>query len=113
MKPKNDTNGEDASTNITRRIEELGDWRGELLAHVRRLIHEADPDIVEEWKWRGIPVWSHDGIVCTGESYKQIVKRSLHRRPDRKLLAQPETERMQLVALDRALITHPQTWSNG
>jgi hypothetical protein len=65
---------QDASANITRRIEELGDWRGDTLAHVRRLIHDADPEIREEWKWRGVPVWSHDGIVCTGESYKQVVK---------------------------------------
>lgn len=68
-----------ASKNITKRIKELGDWRGETLAHVRRLIHDADPDIVEEWKWAkpkspGTPVWSHDGIVCTGESYKEVVK---------------------------------------
>jgi hypothetical protein len=63
-----------ASENITKRIRELGDWRGETLAHVRKLIHSADPDIVEEWKWRGVPVWSHDGIVCTGESYKSVVK---------------------------------------
>jgi hypothetical protein len=63
-----------ASANITRRIKELGDWRGETLAEVRRLIHAADPDIAEEWKWRGVPVWSHDGIVCTGESYKQVIK---------------------------------------
>jgi hypothetical protein len=67
-------NAETASANITQRIEDLGDWRGETLAHVRRLIHDADPDIQEEWKWRGVPVWSHDGIVCTGESYKQVVK---------------------------------------
>ena len=66
--------GEAASANITRRIQELGDWRGETLARVRRLIHDADPDIEEEWKWRGTPVWSHDGIVCTGESYQQVVK---------------------------------------
>jgi hypothetical protein len=59
---------------ITARIRELGDWRGEKLALVRRLIHEADPDIIEEWKWRGTPVWSHDGIVCTGETYKEVVK---------------------------------------
>ena len=52
----------------------MGDWRGESLARVRKLIHSADPDIVEEWKWRGVPVWSHDGIVCTGESYKKVVK---------------------------------------
>lgn len=68
-----------ASANITQRIEELGDWRGAMLGHVRRLIHDADPDIEEEWKWvkpgsPGTPVWSHDGIVCTGESYKQAVK---------------------------------------
>jgi hypothetical protein len=68
-----------ASENITQRIEELGDWRGETLAWVRRLIHDADPEIQEEWKWAkasspGTPVWSHDGIVCTGESYKQVVK---------------------------------------
>lgn len=63
-----------ASANIDKRIEELGDWRGETLARVRTLIHEADPDIVEEWKWRGVPVWEHDGIICTGETYKQVVK---------------------------------------
>ena len=63
-----------ASKNISKKIAELGDWRGETLAAVRKLIHEADPDIQEEWKWMGTPVWSHDGIVCTGESYKQVVK---------------------------------------
>ena len=66
--------GGDASLNITKRIEELGDWRGEMLAYLRQLIHDADSDIQEEWKWRGVPVWSHDGIVCTGESYKAVVK---------------------------------------
>ena len=74
MKPTDRASGDAASANITRRIEELGDWRGETLAQVRRLIHDADPDIEEEWKWRGVPVWSHHGIVCTGESYKQVVK---------------------------------------
>jgi hypothetical protein len=59
---------------ITARIEELGDWRGATLARMRHLIHEADPDVVEEWKWMGTPVWSHDGIICTGEHYKQVVK---------------------------------------
>ena len=59
---------------IDGRIEELGDWRGQTLAHVRALIRKADPDVVEEWKWRGVPVWSHDGIICTGESYKSVVK---------------------------------------
>jgi hypothetical protein len=63
-----------ASKSIDEKIKELADWRGKTLAHVRQLIHDADPDIQEEWKWRGTPVWSHDGIVCTGESYKQIVK---------------------------------------
>ena len=74
MKHANRANGEAASANITKRIQELGDWRGATLAHVRQLIHDADPDIEEEWKWMGTPVWSHDGIVCTGESYKQVVK---------------------------------------
>ena len=74
MKPTSHPDGETASANITKRIQELGDWRGETLAHIRQLIHDADPDIQEEWKWRGVPVWSHDGIVCTGESYKQVVK---------------------------------------
>jgi hypothetical protein len=59
---------------IAQRIAELGDWRGETLARMRRLIHEADPEIVEEWKWMGTPVWEHDGIICTGESYKKVVK---------------------------------------
>ena len=59
---------------IDARIEDLGDWRGETLARVRSLIKEADPDVVEEWKWRGVPVWEHDGIICTGESYKAVVK---------------------------------------
>jgi hypothetical protein len=59
---------------IDARIEELGDWRGTLLGRLRALVKEADPDVVEEWKWRGVPVWSHDGIICTGETYKTIVK---------------------------------------
>ena len=79
MNPTARPKSEDAEATITNRIQELGDWRGETLAHVRQLIHDADPDIVEEWKWEkpkspGTPVWSHDGIVCTGESYKQAVK---------------------------------------
>ncbi len=65
---------ENASALIDERIKELGDWRGKTLARVRELIHEADPEIVEEWKWRGVPVWSHGGIVCTGETYKKVVK---------------------------------------
>jgi hypothetical protein len=59
---------------ISNRIAELGDWRGETLARMRQLIHDADPQVVETWKWRGTPVWEHDGIICTGESYKKIVK---------------------------------------
>ena len=59
---------------ITQRIHDLTGWRGETLAHIRRLIHQADPHVVEEWKWRGVPVWSHDGILCTGESYQQVIK---------------------------------------
>jgi len=74
MTPTRRPDDKTAAANITKRIAELGDWRGKTLAHVRALIHEADPGIVEEWKWRGVPVWSHDGIVCTGESYKQVVK---------------------------------------
>ena len=65
---------ESASALIDRRIKELGDWRGKMLAKVRALIHKADPEIVEEWKWMGTPVFSHGGIVCTGESYKSVVK---------------------------------------
>jgi hypothetical protein len=73
-----------ASESITKRIEELGDWRGETLARVRGLIHDADPEIQEEWKWAkasspGTPVWSHDGVVCTGESYKLVVKLTFFR----------------------------------
>ena len=63
-----------ASELISKRIAELGDWRGETLARMRKLIKDADPEIVEEWKWMGTPVWSHDGIICTGESYKKVVK---------------------------------------
>ena len=59
---------------IDARIKELKDWRGETLAHIRMLIKQADPDVIEEWKWRGVPVWSHDGIICTGETYKSVVK---------------------------------------
>jgi hypothetical protein len=59
---------------IDARIDELGDWRGDMLGRLRALIKEADPEVVEEWKWRGVPVWSHDGLICTGETYKKIVK---------------------------------------
>jgi hypothetical protein len=66
--------GDSASRLIDGRINELGDWRGETLARVRTLIKQADPEVVEEWKWRGVPVWSHAGIICTGETYKSVVK---------------------------------------
>src|SRR6266508_2264288 len=65
---------ESASASIDKKIKGLGDWRGKMLAKVRELIHEADPEIVEEWKWMGTPIWSHAGIVCTGETYKKVVK---------------------------------------
>src|SRR2546423_792116 len=71
---KNVPQGESASALIDKRIKELGDWRGKTLAKVRQLIKEADSEIVEEWKWRGTPTWSHNGIVCTGETYKSVVK---------------------------------------
>ena len=74
MKKPDISQSKSPSQLITERIAELGDWRGETLAHVRKLIKEADPKITEEWKWRGVPVWSDGGIVCTGESYKAIVK---------------------------------------
>ena len=74
MKPTRRPRGGTASANITKRIAELRDWRGETLARVRRLIKQACPDVVEEWKWRGVPVWEHNGIICTGESYKEVVK---------------------------------------
>jgi len=84
MKPTDQPNSEGASAKITERIQELGDWRGETLARVRQLIHDADHDIQEEWKWEkpkstGTPVWSHDGGVCTGEIYKQAVKLTFFR----------------------------------
>ena len=66
--------GESASELITKRIAELGDWRGKTLSRMRKLIKEADSDVVEEWKWMGTPIWSHDGIICTGESYRNVVK---------------------------------------
>ena len=74
MKKSDASQDPSASELISKRIAELGDWRGETLGTMRKLIHAADPDVVEEWKWRGTPVWSHDGIICTGESYKDKVK---------------------------------------
>lgn len=74
MTKSDSTEAPAASELIDQRIADLGDWRGETLSRMRKLIKEADPQVVEEWKWRGTPVWSHDGIICTGESYKSIVK---------------------------------------
>src|SRR5690242_9724194 len=74
MKKSGSIEGQSASELIDKRIAELGDWRGDTLSRMRKLIKEADPDVAEEWKWMGTPVWSHDGIICTGESYKSIVK---------------------------------------
>ena len=74
MKKSGSADSQSASQRIDKRIAELGDWRGVTLGRMRTLIHEADPQVVEEWKWMGTPVWSHDGIICTGESYKSVVK---------------------------------------
>ena len=74
MKKSSANQGPSASVLISKRIAELGDWRGETLRRMRALLKKADPDVVEEWKWMGTPVWSHDGIICTGESYKNVVK---------------------------------------
>jgi hypothetical protein len=74
MKKSDANEGQSASELISNRISELGDWRGETLGRMRKLIKEADPEIVEEWKWMGTPTWSHDGIICTGETYKKVVK---------------------------------------
>ena len=74
MKKSAATKGESPSRLIDARIKELDDWRGKMLSRVRALIKQADPEVVEEWKWRGVPVWSHDGIICTGETYKSVVK---------------------------------------
>src|SRR6266704_3217014 len=74
MKKSGASQGQSASELISKRIAELGDWRGETLSRMRKLIKEADPDVIEEWKWMGTPIWSRDGIICTGESYKKVVK---------------------------------------
>lgn len=74
MKKSQSKPADSPSALIDERIEELGDWRGEMLARIRALIQEADPEVVEEWKWRGTPTWSHDGVICTGETYKKVVK---------------------------------------
>jgi hypothetical protein len=74
MKKSTASQSQSASELISKRIAELGDWRGKTLSRMRKLIKEADPDVIEEWKWMGTPVWSHNGILCTGESYKNVVK---------------------------------------
>ena len=74
MKERESQTGKSPSRLIDERIRELGDWRGEMLSRLRALIKQADPEVVEEWKWRGVPVWSHDGLICTGETYKHVVK---------------------------------------
>jgi hypothetical protein len=74
MKKSEPKNSKSPSQLIDARIRELGDWRGEMLSRLRTLVKEADPEVVEEWKWRGVPVWSHDGLICTGETYKNVVK---------------------------------------
>ena len=74
MKKSGSQKSQSPSQLIDARIEELGDWRGEMLSRLRNLVKEADPEVVEEWKWRGVPVWEHDGIICTGETYKSVVK---------------------------------------
>jgi hypothetical protein len=74
MKQSGPQKSKSPSQLIDARIKELGDWRGKMLSRVRSLVREADPEVIEEWKWRGVPVWSHDGIICTGETYKSVVK---------------------------------------
>ena len=74
MKTSGSQDSKSPSQLIDARIEELGDWRGETLGRLRALVRQADPEVVEEWKWRGVPVWSHDGLICTGETYKNVVK---------------------------------------
>ena len=89
--------GPSASRLIDGRIKELGDWRGEMLARIRSIIRQADPDVIESWKWRGVPVWEHDGIICTGETYKAVVKMTFAKgcragRPDGPLQREPRRQ---------------------
>ena len=79
MKKSRTSPDKSASQLIDARIEELGDWRGQMLARLRALVKQADPQVIEEWKWRGVPVWSHDGLLCTGETYKSVVKMTFAR----------------------------------
>jgi len=79
MKKEDSSGGDTPSRLIDARIAELNDWRGETLARIRAIIRRADPDVIEEWKWRGVPVWSHDGLICTGETYRSVVKMTFAR----------------------------------
>ena len=79
MKKSRSQESKSPSQLIDARIKELGDWRGKMLGRIRALMREADPEVVEEWKWRGVPVWSHDGLICTGETYKAVVKMTFAR----------------------------------
>ena len=79
MKKSGSRQSKSPSQLIDARIKELGDWRGRMLGRLRTLVKEADPEVVEEWKWRGVPVWSHDGLICTGETYKSVVKMTFAR----------------------------------
>jgi hypothetical protein len=79
MKKSGSQNSKSPSQRIDARIKELGDWRGKMLSRLRTLVKQADPEVIEEWKWRGVPVWSHDGLICTGETYKNVVKMTFAR----------------------------------
>jgi hypothetical protein len=112
MTVKRALNSTSASKNITKRIQELGDWRGVTLARVRQLIHDGDPEIQEEWKWvkdtsPGTPVWSHDGGVCTGESYKQVVKLTFFRG------ASSRTPRSCSTPVSRGACAEPSTFAKA
>src|SRR4030088_1489760 len=93
MKKSATTKGESPSRLIDARIKELDDWRGKTLSHVRALIKQSDPEVVEEWKWRGVPVWSHDGLICSGETYKSVVKLTFSVRATIKASAAPTATR--------------------
>ena len=84
MRKSGSQKGKSPSRLIDERIKELGDWRGKMLSQIRTLIKQADPEVVEEWKWRGVPVWSHDGLICTGETYKNVVKMTFAKGADLK-----------------------------
>ena len=99
--------GESASRLISQRIAELGDWRGETLGRIRALVKEADPDIIEEWKWMGTPVWSRDGIVCTGETYKNVVKMTFAKGVSGRKAARPQASEPQTSVTRTTLLSRP------